>query len=562
MKTDLNLEKKVFLSPKREQIHDLDTLPFYDRSLIDYEKYHLYIGHAGVKYSVAVQATRGCPYRCFYCDVYKTTLHHFRRSVDNIFEEVKLLADLGVKRIEFIDDIFNVKAKDFKAFFKLVIKHKLKLNFFFPSALKGDLLDKEGIDLMAEAGGLGVNISLESGSNRMQKVMRKNLDLDKFYENARYITEKYPHIVLGLNAMHGFPTETEEEAMMTLNFIKSLKWIHFPYLLTVRAFPNTELEKFARENGVSEEKIKKSQDLSYEDFEASLTFSQDFTKGVKTLFLRDYVLNKERLLSVLPYQMKNFCEDELNQKYNSYFPNRVNNLDDLLKLANIKRSELKGEKCLDENKLRVPELNTRIKEKFPSIKKNSDALRVLFMNMSGYFSEDSDSQERVLMEPPLGLMALLSYLNREHGEKVYGKIVKSRLDFNSYSSMVKLIKDFKPDIIGISVMTFYKDFVHRAIDYIRDDGIKTPIFLGGPYPTGDYENVLKNENIDICMLGEGERTLSELVGALIKNGNKMPSYESLKDIPGISFSTKKLKKYPLSSVPINKNNIDNNIKID
>ena len=562
MKTDINLEKKVFLSPKREQIHDLDTLPFYDRSLIDYEKYHLYIGHAGVKYSVAVQATRGCPYRCFYCDVYKTTLHHFRRSVDNIFEEVKLLADLGVKRIEFIDDIFNVKAKDFKAFFKLVIKHKLKLNFFFPSALKGDLLDKEGIDLMAEAGGLGVNISLESGSNRMQKVMRKNLDLDKFYENARYITEKYPHIVLGLNAMHGFPTETEEEAMMTLNFIKSLKWIHFPYLLTVRAFPNTELEKFARENGVSEEKIKKSQDLSYEDFEASLTFSQDFTKGVKTLFLRDYVLNKERLLSVLPYQMKNFCEDELNQKYNSYFPNRVNNLDDLLKLANIKRSELKGEKCLDENKLRVPELNTRIKEKFPSIKKNSDALRVLFMNMSGYFSEDSDSQERVLMEPPLGLMALLSYLNREHGEKVYGKIVKSRLDFNSYSSMVKLIKDFKPDIIGISVMTFYKDFVHRAIDYIRDDGIKTPIFLGGPYPTGDYENVLKNENIDICMLGEGERTLSELVGALIKNGNKMPSYESLKDIPGISFSTKKLKKYPLSSVPINKNNIDNNIKID
>ena len=41
MKTDLNLEKKVFLSPKREQIHDLDTLPFYDRSLIDYEKYPL-----------------------------------------------------------------------------------------------------------------------------------------------------------------------------------------------------------------------------------------------------------------------------------------------------------------------------------------------------------------------------------------------------------------------------------------------------------------------------------------------------------------------------------------
>ena len=312
-----DIQKPVIKTLERKQINNLDTLPIYDRSLVDYQKYHQYIGHAGVKYSVAVQATRGCPYRCFYCDVYKTTLHHFRRSVDSIFNEVKLLSEIGVKRIEFIDDIFNVKASDFKDFFRLVLKHKLKLNFFFPSALKGDLLDKEGIDLMVEAGALGVNISLESGSERMQKVMRKNLNLEKFHESARYITEKYPHVVLGLNAMHGFPTETEEEAMMTLNFIKSLKWIHFPYLLTVRAFPNTDLEKYAREHGVPDEVIKKSQDLSYEDVTPSLNFGQDFTKGVKTIFLKDYVLNKERLLSVLPYQMENFCEDELNQKYNS-----------------------------------------------------------------------------------------------------------------------------------------------------------------------------------------------------------------------------------------------------
>ena len=154
-----------------------------------------------------------------------------------------------------------------------------------------------------------------------------------------------------------------------MNFIKSLKWIHFPYLLTVRAFPNTELEKFAREQGRSDDKIKKSQDLSYEDVASSLTFSQDFTKAVKTIFLKDYVLNKERLLSVLPYQMENFCEDELNQKYNSYFPTKIKTLDDLLKLARIKRSELKRQKCLDEEKLKVPNINNEITKKFPQIKK-------------------------------------------------------------------------------------------------------------------------------------------------------------------------------------------------
>ena len=529
-------KKTVYKTSARKQINNLDTLPFYDRSLVDYENYHKYIGHAGVKHSVSVQATRGCPYRCFYCDVYKTTLHHFRRSVDNIFEEVKLLADLGAKRIEFIDDIFNVKDKDFKAFFRLVLKNKLKLNFFFPSALKGDLLDKEGIDLMVEAGALGVNISLESGSSRMQKVMRKNLNLDKFYDNARYITEKYPHIVLGLNAMHGFPTETEEEAMMTLNFIKSLKWIHFPYLLTVRAFPNTDLEKFAREKGISDEVIKKSQDISYEDTAPSLTFSQDFTKAVKTIFLKDYVLNKERLLSVLPHQMKNFCEDELNQKYNSYFPTKVKTVDDLLKLARINKSELKKQDFLDEKKLKIPNLNARIREKFPQVKKSPNALKILLMNLSGYFSGDSDSQERKLMEPPLGLIALLTYLNREYQEKINGKIVKSGLDFDNYSEMNKIIKDFKPDIIGIGVMTFYKDFVHRAISSMRSNGIKTPIFLGGPYPTGDYEEVLKDKNVDLCMLGESEITLTELVGKMMKNGYKLPSENELKLIPGIAFS--------------------------
>ena len=548
----MNKNLNIIKTPTRNQISNLDTLPFYDRSLVNYEKYRDYIGHAGVKHSMAVQATRGCPYRCFYCDVYKTTLHHFRRSVDNIFEEVKLLADIGVKRIEFIDDIFNVKAKDFKQFFKLVLKHKLKLSFFFPSALKGDLLDKEGIDLMVEAGGLGVNISLESGSDRLQKVMRKNLNLEKFYENAEYITKKYPHVVLGLNAMHGFPTETEEEAMMTLNFIKSLKWIHFPYLLTVRAFPNTEIEKFAREQGVPDEIIKKSQDLSYEDVSPSMNFSQDFTKAVKTVFLKDYVLNKERLLSVLPHQMKNFCEDELNQKYSSYFPRKVKNLDDLLRIAGIKRSDIKIENCLDEKKLIVPELNKKIYEKFPKKKVEKDAFKILFMNVSGYFSSESDSQERVLMEPPLGLIALQSYLDREFKGKIEGKILKSRLDFDSYDEAVKVINDFNPDVIGISTMTFYRDFCHRLISFLREKGIKTPLFVGGPYPTGDFENVLKDRNIDLCSLGEGEVTITELVKEMMKNGNKLPKQEVLKEIPGLAFvEEKKVSKLSFSELSKN-----------
>ena len=215
--------KSILIKTKtRDQIKNLDELSIYDRSLVDYKKYNKHIGHAGVKNSMAVQATRGCPYRCFYCDVYKTTLHHFRRSVDTIYDEVKMIADMGVKRIEFIDDIFNVKKKDFIEFFRRSARDKLNVSFFFPTALKGDLLDKETIDAMMEGGAVGVNVSLESASPRMQKVMRKNLNIERFRENLEYLCEKYPEAVTTLNTMHGFPTETEEEAMMTLNFILSM----------------------------------------------------------------------------------------------------------------------------------------------------------------------------------------------------------------------------------------------------------------------------------------------------------------------------------------------------
>ena len=66
----------------------------------------------------------------------------------------------------------------------------------------------------------------------------------------------------------------------------------------------------------------------------------------------------------------------------------------------------------------------------------------------------------------------------------------------------------------------------------------TPIFVGGPYPTGDYENVLQDENIDLCMLGEGEKTVTELVKLMLENNKKLPSQEVLKELPGIAFLEK------------------------
>ena len=526
---------KAHKTDSRPQLENLDVLPIIDRSLIDYDKYHRFIGHAGRTYQMAIQASRGCPYKCFYCDVYKTYKNHRRRSVQHLFNEVRLLADMGIKRIEFIDDIFNVSKKGFSAFFELTIKHRLDIKFFFPTGLKGDILDKAMIDLMVEAGVIGANLSLEHASSRLQRVMRKNLDVEKFRDNLQYITKTYPFFVLGLNAMHGFPTETEDEALMTLDFIKSIRWAHFPYLSNVRVFPGTELEQFALEQGIPRAQIEQQQDMSFHDISPTLPFSQEFTRNVRIQFLREYVLSKERLRHVLPYQMEHFTEDELSQKYNKYFPTRIKSLDDLLEFVNINRSELGPETCLDENRVRIPDLRTRIKKNFPSAEKKGDALRLILVDLATYFSTSKDTREYSVLEPPLGLMALLSYVNREFGDRVEGKICKSRVDFDSYEELYNLINGFSPDIIGVSTLSFYRHFFHKAVDYIRKRGISTPIIAGGPYPTASYTEVLEDSNIDIVVIGEGEITLADILKEILANNKHLPEGNVLKNIPGIAF---------------------------
>jgi radical SAM superfamily enzyme YgiQ (UPF0313 family) len=532
------MTNKIHLTKTRRQIHKLDNLPIYDRSLVDYSKYNTNVGHAGVKYSMAVQATRGCPYRCFYCDVYKTTLHHFRRSVDSIYEEVKMIADMGVKRIEFIDDIFNVKEKDFVEFFNRAIKDNLGVSFFFPTALKGDLLNKEVIDTMMQGGAVGVNVSLESASTRMQKVMRKNLNIEKFRENLEYICKEYPSAVTTLNTMHGFPTETEEEAEMTLDFILSMKWVHFPYTHIVRIFPGTDLEKFAIEHGVNKGAINDAIDKSYHEIAPTLPFKKEFTDQYKLKFLKEYVLNKERLKKVLPIQMKHFTEDELNQRYSSYFVSRINGLQDVLRMAGIKKDELKIE-CLSEDEVKVPDLSKKINKLFPVKKVKNNAFKVLLINISTHFTKDRSITEYDVVEPPLGLIALQSYLDHVFKDEVEGKLIKSRIDFDSYEALDKIVKDFNPDLIGVSSMTFHKDFFHDAIEKIREGGYQKTLLVGGPHPTTSYEEVLKDNNIDICAIGEGEQILAEVVDRLMKNNSKKLNPSQLKLIDGIAFSQSK-----------------------
>lgn len=523
---------KIVTNP-RAQIMEANEIPVPDRSYIDHGKYHKYIGHASVKHCVAVQVSRGCPFKCAYCHRIwpKKTV---TRNIDKVFEEIRQCYDAGIKRFAIIDDIFNLDKKNSGRLLEKIIAGSMKLNIFFPNGLRGDILSPDFIDLMFEAGTVNMALALESASPRIQESIGKKLHIDKLERNIQYITNKYPQLLLDLFLMIGFPGETEHDAELTYSFLARQQWIHFPYLHILKIFKNTDMYSLALANGITPDQIERSAGMAYHELPETLPFSSKFVEQFKARYMNEYFLNKERLLHVLTAQMQVMTEDEIVQKYNSYLPGDINSLDDLFNYIGIPRTEFTFNKVLQERDI-VPEnfqekINLSFKRKSP----DADSVSVLLLDLSLHFS-NVEAELYDVVEAPLGLLTLMTYLDKKFGNKVNGTIAKSRIDFDSFNDLKDLILKSKPDVIGIRTLSYYKEFFHEVIAMIRMWGFDVPILAGGPYATSDYELLLNDTNVACAVLGEGEHTFAEIISKMLGNSRKFPSYEELANIDGIAF---------------------------
>lgn len=97
--------------------------------------------------------------------------------------------------------------------------------------------------------------------------------------------------------------------------------------------------------------------------------------------------------------------------------------------------------------------------------------------------------------------------------------------------MEKEIIEFQPDIIGVScAYTAYESDSFEVIELIKKINKKILVIVGGAHVSANPEYVLRNKNIDIAVIGEGEETILEIAK---KHGEK-----SLKEIKGIGFREK------------------------
>ena len=95
------------------------------------------------------------------------------------------------------------------------------------------------------------------------------------------------------------------------------------------------------------------------------------------------------------------------------------------------------------------------------------------------------------------------------------------------------VRAFRPDLLMIRTLTYYKDFFVDVIAELRKLFLRVPIVAGGPHPTIDPDDCFCRGG-DVCVIGKGEIICGELVAHILQDGY-FPDMETLKGIKGIAF---------------------------
>ncbi|MEM0089778.1 MAG: radical SAM protein [Nitrososphaerota archaeon] len=130
-----------------------------------------------------------------------------------------------------------------------------------------------------------------------------------------------------------------------------------------------------------------------------------------------------------------------------------------------------------------------------------------------------------ISSPPLGLAYLASMIKDEHEVK----IIDSNVLNYGFEDIKKELKNFGPDIVGITSTTPSIYEAYKVADIAKKVNENCIVVIGGPHVTFLPEEVLMEcKSIDIVVLGEGEETFRELVNAVERG---LP----LEDVKGITF---------------------------
>ena len=223
---------EVKVTPRRDLIADLDTLPLPEHDLF------LYKG----KTLANVLTSRGCPFKCNFCvlDTFSRRKVRFR-SAKSVVDEIEyILEHPTVTDIWFHDDAFLLNEKRAVAICDELIKRGVKARFICSARFKP--LSKKTVDRLEEAGFYKVMFGLESGAENVMRTMHKGVTRDDARRAIRLFKDS--KVLVAVFLIIGLPGETDETILETGAFIQELqkiKYFHYNDISTAFVFPGSEL---------------------------------------------------------------------------------------------------------------------------------------------------------------------------------------------------------------------------------------------------------------------------------------------------------------------------------
>jgi len=191
------------------------------------------------KHYAYLKIAEGCNRTCSYCSIPLITGRYKSRSVEDITKEVKKLVQQGVREFQVIAQDLTYYGLDLykELYLPELIKNIsdirgvdwIRLHYAYPARFPKDLLG-----IMRERDNVCkyLDIALQHSSDKMLKLMRRNITKAETVDLLQEIRAEVPKIHLRTTMMVGHPGETEEDFEDLLSFVKQMRFERlgaFPY---------------------------------------------------------------------------------------------------------------------------------------------------------------------------------------------------------------------------------------------------------------------------------------------------------------------------------------------
>lgn len=178
-----------------------------------------------------IKISEGCDRHCAYCAIPLSTGKHVSRPMDEILDEVRLLAEGGVKEFQVIAQELTYYGRDIDGrpqIAELISRMAdikgvewIRLHYAYPNQFPLELLD-----VMRERDNVCnyLDIALQHVSDHMLSRMHRHVTKEETLELINTIRNRVPGIHLRTTLMVGFPGETEEDFEELLDFVREVRF--------------------------------------------------------------------------------------------------------------------------------------------------------------------------------------------------------------------------------------------------------------------------------------------------------------------------------------------------